>query len=172
MKLQRMVLIAGAVMLLFGATFVFADEPTLVVVQPEVAVFGPEQAEFNQALVDVHFDYEDHIIDEPGQEKAMDHNAKYLLAHPDIRFYVDGYTDWRGDILYNLTLSQKRADAVTQGLVKMGVAPERILLTVGWGKLYPTCAEQDESCWKQNRRVRLEYVPSWFTPSKASAGGM
>jgi outer membrane protein OmpA-like peptidoglycan-associated protein len=171
MKYTRLLFVFS--ILLLGATTLFATEPASPsVAMPDTVMFGPEQVAFNEALVPVPFDYNDHIINTPNEESALEHDANWLKAHPDVRFYISGYSDWRGGVLYNMTLTQKRAEAVKNGLVRLGVAPERILISAGWGKLYPTCAEQDEACWAQNRRVRLVYVPSWFGAGTKTSSGM
>jgi peptidoglycan-associated lipoprotein len=140
--------------------------------RPPVAVFpvihlGPEQQVFNQNVHDVLFDFDDHIVDTEAEHSRLDADAEWLKANPEARFYINGYADERGDILYNLTLSQKRADAVKAALMERGVPEDRILITVGFGKLYPICAEQDEECWKMNRRVHLVYVPTWYQPPES-----
>jgi peptidoglycan-associated lipoprotein len=123
---------------------------------------GPEQQVFDQNVKDVQFDYDDHIIDSQAEQSAVNVDAEWLKAHPDARFYIDGYADERGDIPYNMTLSQKRAEAVKAALMERGVPEDRILITVGFGKLYPICADQDDACWQENRRVHLVYVPPSF----------
>jgi len=57
-----------------------------------------------------------------------------------------------------MTLSQKRAEAVTAALLALGVSQDQILNTVGWGKLYPSCAGETENCWEKNRVVLLIYA--------------
>ena len=54
--------------------------------------------------------------------------------------WIQGYADPRGDIVYNLVLSYRRAQWVKEQLVKRGVDESRIEYATGWGKLYQTCA--------------------------------
>jgi hypothetical protein len=61
-----------------------------------------------------------------------------------------GDADERGDIVYNVALSDRRAIATRDALVELGVSPDRILFATGWGKLYPTGTESEESCWSQS----------------------
>ena len=68
-----------------------------------------------------------------------------------------------------MTLSQKRAEAVKQALMERGVPEDHILITVGFGKLYPICAEDSDACWQNNRRVHLVYVPPTFDASSIDA---
>lgn len=89
----------------------------------------------------------------PTDLEALRSDAEWLKAHPDVHFYIQGYTDPRGDIVYNLALAQRRADTVRAMLLDAGVAPDRILFSTGWGKLYQTCEDSTEDCWYRNRRV-------------------
>jgi peptidoglycan-associated lipoprotein len=84
---------------------------------------------------------------------TLDANASYLKQNPDTKMWIQGYADPRGDIVYNLVLSYKRAQWVKEQLVKRGVEESRIRYATGWGKLYQTCAQTDDSCMQQNRRV-------------------
>jgi outer membrane protein OmpA-like peptidoglycan-associated protein len=84
---------------------------------------------------------------------TLDANAAYLKQNPDTKMWIQGYADPRGDIVYNLVLSYKRAQWVKAELVKRGVDESRIGYATGWGKLYQTCAQTDDSCMQQNRRV-------------------
>lgn len=126
--------------------------------RPPVIVFGPQEETFYQNMQVIMFPWNDH--DEPSNPTALDSNAQWLKDHPDVRFYVDGYASSRGDWLYNLHLSQRRAEWVKQQLVSRGVAESRIKVAAGWGELYPVCPETNDECWTKNRLVRLVYAPN------------
>jgi len=125
----------------------------------EVNLFGPEQAEFQQAMKEVPFGWNEHeTTTDPGVLQA---DVQWLKDHPSVRFYIEGYASTRGeDILYNLVLSAKRAETVRQTLVGMGISENRIVITTGWGQLYPLCTEKNDVCFARNRRVMFRYVPS------------
>ena len=125
--------------------------------KPPVIVFGPEEETFYKNMQVVLFPYNDH--DEPSNLSALDSNAQWLKDHPNVRFYVDGYASSRGDWLYNLRLSQRRADWVKQAMMSRGIAESRIKVTAGWGELYPVCPETTDECWSKNRLVRFVYSP-------------
>lgn len=83
------------------------------------------------------------------------------MDHPSVDLDIDGYASTRGeDIVYNLRLSQRRADWVKQALISRGIPENRIRLAVGWGQLYPVCLERDDECWTKNRLVRFSYAPT------------
>jgi len=124
--------------------------------QPRLALFGSDEEAFNQAMLVVFFPWVDHS--DPSNPAALDSNAEWLKAHPNVRFYIDGYASSRGTLTYNLALSQRRADWVRQALISRGVASDRIKLTVGWGQLYPVCADLNDNCWAKNRLVRFQYA--------------
>jgi len=119
-------------------------------VQPSPA----EQQEVKENLKDVHFAFDRYDLDDRAQQ-TLQENANWLKANPGVAISIAGNADERGDIAYNLGLSQKRAEAVRDALVSLGVSGDRIQFATGWGKLYPVCAQSDESCWAQNRRARL-----------------
>lgn len=86
--------------------------------------------------------------------------AAYAVADPDVRaIYVDGYTDTSGTPSRNLELSRRRAEAVSQALESMGVAPDRLVMRYH-GERYPVADNDSESGRADNRRttIRLERV--------------
>jgi outer membrane protein OmpA-like peptidoglycan-associated protein len=125
--------------------------------QPPTIVFGSDEEAFYQNIKVVLFPYNDH--DEPANPSALENNIQWLKDHPNVRFFVDGYASSRGDWLYNLRLSQRRADWVKQQLMSEGIAESRIRVSAGWGEIYPVCPETNEDCWSKNRLVRLIYSP-------------
>ena len=126
--------------------------------RPPVTVFGPEEEAFYQNMQVVLFPYNDH--DDPSNPDALESNVRWLKDHPNVRFYVDGYASSRGDWLYNLGLSQRRAEWVKQALLSRGIAENRIKVSAGWGESYPVCPETNDECWSKNRLVRLVYSPN------------
>lgn len=125
-------------------------------------VSGPVQAQGLtdsaklEGLQDVLFDFDTH---ESASELAvLEEDARWLKEHPTVRFRLAGHTDVRGEIVYNLVLSQRRAETVKQELIRMGIAENRIEYATGWGELYPNCLESTEKCWSQQRRVEFVRV--------------
>ena len=104
-------------------------------------------------LKNIDFDFDSHDL--ASEQLSLDANAQWLKSHPSVRIRLSGYTDPRGDIVYNLALSHRRAESVKRELVRMGIAENRIEYATGWGKLYPNCVESTEECWKLNRRVEF-----------------
>lgn len=144
------------ILLVVITTSAFAQSRSL---SEEVNLFGPEQAEFNQAMKEVPFGWNEHeTTTDPG---ALQADVQWLQDHPNIHFYIEGYASTRGeDIIYNLLLSVRRAETVRQTIVGMGIPENRIVGTSGWGQLYPVCPEKNDGCWSRNRRVIFRYAPS------------
>jgi outer membrane protein OmpA-like peptidoglycan-associated protein len=126
--------------------------------QPRVALFGPEEEAFNQSIHEIMFPWNDH--DEPSNPNVLEDNVRWLKDHANDRFYIQGYASSRGELIYNLALSQRRANWVKQTLISKGIPENRIVLAVGWGQLYPVCPETNDDCWTKNRLVRLSYSPN------------
>ncbi len=126
-----------------------------------------EQQEVKQNLQDVHFAFDRYDLDDQARQ-ILQQNANWLKANPGVTVSIAGDADERGDITYNLALTQKRADAVRDALMADGVAADRIQFATGWGKLYPTCSQSDESCWAQNRRAHL--TPGTMLQTETVAG--
>ena len=87
----------------------------------------------------------------PEARSVLERQAAWLRRYPNVRVLVAGNCDERGTREYNLALGDRRAYAVKEFLVSLGVDAAR-LQTKSYGKERPACSESDESCWQQNRR--------------------
>jgi outer membrane protein OmpA-like peptidoglycan-associated protein len=125
--------------------------------KPPVILYGPDEEAFYKNMKNIMFLRNDYTA--PTNPSALDDNVQWLKDHPDVRFYVDGYTSITGDIVYNLALSQRRANWVKQTLVSRGISEDRIVVAAGWGELYPVCAEDTQECRDKNKLVRFLYSP-------------
>jgi outer membrane protein OmpA-like peptidoglycan-associated protein len=80
--------------------------------------------------------------------------ASLLTKNSVYRLYAAGHTDNVGSKKDNLTLSQKRAEAVKSFLINKGVKPENIV-TVAYGAKYPIADNETDAGRAKNRRVEL-----------------
>jgi len=103
----------------------------------------------------VYFDYDSFSL-RPDAIKALNANAEVLKseAKKNFVFQVEGHCDERGTQEYNLALGEKRAQAVRDYLIKVGVAGDRIV-TISLGKEKPVAEGHSEEAWKQNRRCEF-----------------
>ncbi|HWA88704.1 MAG TPA: peptidoglycan-associated lipoprotein Pal [Rhizomicrobium sp.] len=98
----------------------------------------------------VHFDYDRYEITDEDRA-VLQRQSAWLAKYPSVRVTVEGHCDERGTREYNLALGARRANAVKEYLVSLGVASGR-LETISYGKERPMCTESSESCYAQNRR--------------------
>ena len=82
---------------------------------------------------------------------ALARSADFLHNYPQLKIVIEGHCDERGSTEYNLALGDRRAAAVKQYLVGLGIGADRIS-TVSYGKEKPACMESTEDCWQRNRR--------------------
>ena len=101
-------------------------------------------------LGDVLFDYDSATLRDDARSAAS-RNADYLKRWPSVRVTVEGHADARGTSEYNLALGERRAAAVKDYIVSLGVAGDRIT-TVSKGEEQLVCMEETEACWQRNRR--------------------
>ncbi len=80
--------------------------------------------------------------------------AGILLAYPDIRVEIDGYTDSTGSLAFNQKLSVERAASVDSYLAQQGVAGSS-MTTQGFGPDNPVASNDTAKGRQQNRRVEL-----------------
>ena len=98
----------------------------------------------------VHFDYDKYAVKDEDRG-TLQKQAAWLQKYPAVRVTVEGHCDERGTREYNLALGARRANAVKEYLVSLGVSSARVD-TISYGKERPMCMESEESCWAQNRR--------------------
>jgi peptidoglycan-associated lipoprotein len=102
-------------------------------------------------LKNVAFDLNSDILSADARA-ILARNSQWLLDHSTVEVQVAGHCDQRGTVAYNLALGQRRAKAVRDYYVGMGVAGGRIA-TISYGKEKLVCQEQNEACWQRNRRA-------------------
>ncbi len=104
-------------------------------------------------LRDVFFAYDSFSITEEGRH-ALTSDAEWIKSNPQAQLKIEGHCDERGTSAYNLVLGEKRAKAVRNYLVELGVVPQH-LSVVSYGKERPFCTEHGEHCYSMNRRGHL-----------------
>lgn len=112
-------------------------------------------------LKDINYDFDKYNIREDAKV-ILGQLVKTLHDNPKIRIELSSHTDIRGTAKYNLTLSQKRAQAVVDFLVENGIARDR-LVAKGYGstKLLNHCAKGvkcSDAEHEQNRRTEVKII--------------
>src|ERR1700731_4925527 len=90
----------------------------------------------------------------PSARERLAKVAGILIAYPDIRVEIDGYTDGTGSLEFNERLSQQRAESVPSYLSGQGVNGSTIT-TQGFGPSQPIASNDTAAGRQQNRRVEL-----------------
>jgi peptidoglycan-associated lipoprotein len=107
----------------------------------------------NGPLEDVHFDY-DHATLSDQARAILEKHALWMQNHRQAKVTVEGHTDERGTVDYNLALGDKRARVAREYLVSLGVAGDR-LQAVSYGKEKPLDPSSNEQAWSSNRRAHF-----------------
>ena len=86
----------------------------------------------------------------------LEAHADFLVRSPNKSLALEGNTDDRGSNEYNLSLGQRRADAVRDVMLANGVSEAQIE-TLSFGEEAPVALGQTEAAWAENRRVEIRY---------------
>jgi peptidoglycan-associated lipoprotein len=104
----------------------------------------------------IHFEYDRSAL-RPEAEQLLMRKVAVMRANPDVRLRIEGHTDERGSIEYNIALGQRRAEAARDYLVNFGISPNR-LETVTWGEDRPLVRASNEEAWAMNRRSEFTII--------------
>ena len=121
-----------------------------VVAQPQQGRKGPQ----NVAHI-VYFDFDSYTV-KASDRPILESHARWLRDNPQQSLVLQGHTDSRGGIEYNLALGQKRAQAVRSDLQLLG-APQQRIEAVSYGKEQLADPGSSDSAHQRNRRVEFEY---------------
>lgn len=113
-----------------------------------------EQERLAGILKDVLFDFDSYAVSSTELPK-IEGVSSFMKQERSTRIVVEGHCDERGTVDYNLALGQKRAEAVKDYLVKLGVESNR-LRTISYGKEMPLENAKTEAAWAQNRRAHFK----------------
>jgi OmpA-OmpF porin, OOP family len=118
--------------------------------KPKFIVVTKDKIELKQK---VHFETAKATI-KPDSFAMLTEIADVLKARPEVKIRIEGHTDKRGGMTYNMKLSQARADSVKQFLVGQGVDGER-METRGFGYTQPLGDNRTSAGREQNRRTEF-----------------
>lgn len=131
-------------------------QETPVETTPEPAVVDTETPAEMPSFAPVFFAFDDYTLSADAQE-TLNRVHEFLVNVPNVVVQVEGHADNRGSIEYNLALGERRAQAVKNYLIQLGVDSSR-LPTISYGEERPVAEGNNEASWAQNRRAA--FVPS------------
>jgi peptidoglycan-associated lipoprotein len=134
------------------AATVPVDQPIVSGNDP-IASASIETINRDSPLQAVFFAYDSDTLDEKAKA-AMANNAQVLRKYPTWIVTIEGHCDERGTTEYNLALGDRRAQAVKNYMVSLGISADRFR-TVSYGNEFPFAPGHDESAWSLNRRAHF-----------------
>ncbi len=117
----------------------------------------PDEAPIYFPMAHINFKFGTAEISGADPIPVLDEVVRIMAEHPEIRVEIQGHTDNIGSDEYNMKLSQRRADAVKQYLVKKGVDASR-LDTRGFGESQPIDTNDTDLGRARNRRIEFVVV--------------
>ena len=113
-----------------------------------------QYAESKESMfADILFDYDRYDVADTYKSVLQSVSA-WMSKNTTARLSIEGHCDERGTNEYNLALGDRRAKAVKDYLVSLGVASGRIDV-ISYGEERPICTEQTDVCWAKNRRAHF-----------------
>ena len=103
----------------------------------------------------IYFDLDEYTVQNRFLPMIKQH-AEFLAKNPERFVFIEGHTDERGGVEYNLALGQRRANAVRVLLIQFG-ADDKQVEAYSYGSTKPKAPGSNEEAWSQNRRVDLFY---------------
>lgn len=106
-----------------------------------------------EGLQTIYFDYDKSNLTATAK-KGISGNVAWLKSHAGSKMQIEGHCDARGSIEYNLSLGERRAQAVKAYMVSLGVAGNR-LSVISYGKEKPIASGDSEDAYAKNRRANF-----------------
>lgn len=103
----------------------------------------------------IYFDLDKYEIKDEFKDLVTAH-ANFLNKNRAFKMRIQGHTDERGTPEYNLSLGQKRAEALKRMLILLGAKEEQVE-AVSYGKQQPAVEGHTEEAWAKNRRAHMLY---------------
>ncbi len=108
-----------------------------------------------EGLQSVNFEYDRAALSADARKKIQG-NVAWMKANPDTRLQIEGHCDSRGSIEYNLSLGERRANAVKSYMTSLGIGAGRLSI-ISYGKEKPLSNGDSEADHARNRRAN--FVP-------------
>lgn len=147
-----------------------ASAPKVQSEQPKVSTNASQGNALTQAQIDaqklaervqelkkksVYFDFDKSIV-KAEYGDVVQQQSNFMKSYPQDSVTLEGNCDERGSSEYNLALGDRRANAVRDEMVMLGISKSKIK-TISYGKEKPRLTCHAEKCWKENRRVDFDH---------------
>lgn len=119
--------------------------------------FDPQGSDSGKiaGLNTIYFAYDKSALTADAKKKLAE-NADWIKKNPKSNIQIEGHTDERGSVEYNLALGDRRAKSVRKYLIDSGVEAKR-LKVISYGKEKPVASGDSEEAYSKNRRAN--FVP-------------
>jgi len=128
------------------------------VTSPAVAAAPPAPAPVERLTLRINFDTDKAVI-RPADTAELEKAVAFVKRYPNSKISIEGHTDNTGEAKYNQALSERRAAAVLDYLVKNGITDRSRITTVGRGESQPVAGNATRAGRFQNRRVEILVLP-------------
>lgn len=127
-----------------------------VVAEKEIN-FDPQGSDSGNisGLSSVFFEYDQARLTADAR-KVLAENADWIKNNSSVTVQIEGHTDERGSVEYNLSLGERRAKSVKSYLESLGVSGSQMTI-ISYGEEKPLAMGEGESAWSKNRRAN--FVP-------------
>jgi peptidoglycan-associated lipoprotein len=108
-----------------------------------------------EGLQSINFEYDKASLSSEAKKKIQG-NVDWMKKNPNTKLQIEGHCDSRGSIEYNLSLGERRAQAVKSYMSSLGIPGARLSI-ISYGKEKPLATGDSEADMAKNRRAN--FVP-------------
>ena len=113
-----------------------------------------EQLALDELRQQIYFDFDSFELKSEPRE-LLQEKAAVLEDNPRLKVIIEGHCDERGTQEYNLALGERRARAVYEFLILLGIDAQRLQI-VSYGEERPAVEGHNEAAWAKNRRCEFK----------------
>ncbi len=117
---------------------------------------NPIETGATTTLNNVFFGVDSDVLDQRSDAEISE-VSQFLKSNPDVRIMIEGHTDDSGSKEYNLDLSQRRARAVYDKLIYLGISVDKIV-SKGFGMSQPVVENTNSENRAKNRRIEFKIL--------------
>lgn len=132
-------------------------DPTVSSMDSSLDPMGSDSGKID-GLKTIHFEYDQSVLTTEAR-RFLAENADWIKGNSAVTVQVEGHCDSRGSVEYNLALGERRAKAVKNYLVSLGIDAKRLTI-ISYGKEKPLLTGESEEAWSKNRRANFVPLPN------------